>query len=443
VKPKEVPFPSKQQGKCRPDFRLRRKAKLMKRLNTALSLLGLMLCLTPTTQAQDAPQEQPPPAFPQLFPKPSGNNGYEEFVMAGDLARQHPLLDAASSANATLADKRRALADPQIRRAIELIRIGMNKPIAPMQRGELDENTTFPEFAGFRALARLIGVHIYVSLADGQINPALDDLQAILRLGYHVQSEAFISGLVGIAIDSIGLVSIARHIPQFSVRDCDRLLLMMRQWLEIPAPELQVIASERDSIVNILRKGRNDKQKLYQLFAIITPDMEQSNPPSKLQKAIANLDTDTSVIVDGAIEKIVKLYDASLANLKLPFWKRTKVELIDDRSLAYDLAEMITMSPSVVSDRYVNIQAQLHLLATHAAIRKFRWEHDRLPKSLDELKRERDEGLLTDPFTGEFLVYKPDGETYELYSTGIPERDADGKIISGSGKRLYLPPPRR
>ena len=103
------------------------------------------------------------------------------------------------------------------------------------------------------------------------------------------------------------------------------------------------------------------------------------------------------------------------------------------------MADAISMTPSSVSDRYTQIVAQMHLLAIHAAIRKYRWENDRLPKALEELKPERDNGLIADPFTGELLVYKPNGDQYELFSVGIPQRDEQGKIIPGSGTPIYLP----
>jgi len=359
--------------------------------------------------------------------------------MAGDLVRQREALEKTSVySNSSLGSKRRFLDTPEIRKAMQLIRVGMGKNIEPPQR-VVDENTLFPEFGGFRALARLLSIHIYVSLADGQISTAIDDLNTVLRLGYHVQSSSFISGLVGIAIDTIGMNSLAKHIPQFAVRDCDRLILVLGNWLKLPPPEIKIIATERDTIVNILRKNKGDNQKLHELFAVMPSDDDEPIPPSKLQKVLENLDTDTHTIVEGAIEKINKMYNDSIENLKLPFWKRTQIRMVDDGSLAYEMADMMTMTPSTISDRYTQVLAQMQLLAVHAAIRKFQWENDRLPNALDELKRERNDGILTDPFTGEFLVYKPDGERYELYSTGIPERDENGSIKPDSGKAIYLP----
>jgi len=355
--------------------------------------------------------------------------------MAGDLARQHPLLNIATQTNATLGDKRRALSAPEIRRAIELVRIGMGKNIEPPQR-ILDETTLFPEFPVFRALGQLLSVHIYVSLAEGQITPAIDDLNAILRLGYHVQSDAFISGEIGSGIAAMGMNSLAKHMPQFAVRDCDRLIFVLREWLKFPPPEIKIIVSERDSAVNILRKNK-DNENFNELFGIINSENKGVILPSKLQTALKNSDTHTHIIVEGAVAKMFKHSNDVIENLKLPFWKRTQPRLVDDGTLAYQVAD--AMSSSGISHIYTQLLAQMQLLAVHAAIRKFRWENDRLPKALEEFRREREDGLLTDPFTGELLMYKLDGERYELYSTGIPHRDMDGKIVPGSGKPIFMP----
>ena len=259
-----------------------------------ITVCGILLYTASAARAQsDLPLEKPKPAFPQLFPKPTGNNGYEDFVLAGDLARQQEAATDYEQVSATLGAKRRFVSTPESRKAMQLMYSGMNKQILPPQ-GIIDENTLFPEFAGFRAVARIVNLHIYVSLADGQINPALDDLQSILRLGYHVQSTSFISGLVGIAIDSIGLAALAKHIPQFSVRDCDRLILMMTEWLKVPPPEVKILVSERDTVINILNKNRRDNQKLHEILVTNNADDEEPLPPSKLKILLENLDTDTS-----------------------------------------------------------------------------------------------------------------------------------------------------
>src|SRR5438128_913692 len=69
------------------------------------------------------------PNFLKLFPRPTGQNGYEEFVMATDLTESSRVWQEyekgySDSPDPTLAIKRRVLADPDVQRALALIRTG-------------------------------------------------------------------------------------------------------------------------------------------------------------------------------------------------------------------------------------------------------------------------------------------------------------------------------
>src|SRR5579871_1281150 len=91
-----------------------------------------------------APTTPPLTAFQTLFPHPTGNNGYEELVMAGDLLQNNPALDAATATQATLAAKRHALADPAVRKALELLKQGLDKPIVS-PHPKSGTNARYPE----------------------------------------------------------------------------------------------------------------------------------------------------------------------------------------------------------------------------------------------------------------------------------------------------------
>jgi hypothetical protein len=74
------------------------------------------------------------PRFSELFPNPTNNNGFEEFVKAADLVRNIDEIDQAANPGATLALKRRVLAKSECKQALELLREGLTKPaIAPKQ----------------------------------------------------------------------------------------------------------------------------------------------------------------------------------------------------------------------------------------------------------------------------------------------------------------------
>ncbi|MBC7804810.1 MAG: hypothetical protein H7145_01545, partial [Akkermansiaceae bacterium] len=85
----------------------------------------------------------------------------------------------------------------------------------------------------------------------------------------------------------------------------------------------------------------------------------------------------------------------------------------------------------------VESRVRFQLLGVHAAIRRFRWANNRLPKTLDEM--ELAPQLVTDPFTTKPLLYKPGntGSDYELASAGGLMPGEDGE--PDARRRFTLP----
>jgi hypothetical protein len=70
-------------------------------------------------------------------------------------------------------------------------------------------------------------------------------------------------------------------------------------------------------------------------------------------------------------------------------------------------------------------RAKLRLLIYDLAIRLYRADHGRPPERLEQLAPKYLRQLLDDPFTGRPPIYRPQGESYRLYSVG-PDLDDDG-----------------
>ena len=69
------------------------------------------------------------------------------------------------------------------------------------------------------------------------------------------------------------------------------------------------------------------------------------------------------------------------------------------------------------------------LMRTDLAIRAFRQESGRLPRSLAELTPRYLHDPLVDPFSGEPLRYRADGLNFQLYSVGPDGEDDGGQPI--------------
>src|SRR5688500_7524201 len=128
------------------------------------ALAALALCFVAAVPVAARADEPGPSAFERLFPNPTGRNGYEEIVAAGDLAlqagREAPLVRPTR-----LEHYRRLLRHPASRQALRLLRAGLRKP-AVNPPAEPGSGGFFPEHAGARSLARLLGAEQQVALSE-------------------------------------------------------------------------------------------------------------------------------------------------------------------------------------------------------------------------------------------------------------------------------------
>ncbi len=404
--------------------------------------------------------QMPPPAptrtevlFPELFPQPTGDNGYEEIVQAGDLVRASALAQAATNTDAaTLRQKRAALADPKVSRALGLLKRGLAKPIRS-PRATLTPTTRFPDFASLRGLARLLGVYQYVALADGRTADAIGALRDGLLLAQTVKGEALVGGLVGVAIEAIVLSRLARHLYQMTARDCDRLIALSREYLATPDAVISALETHRRlqlSGIESLRKG---------LSALKSGDFaeleEEGAPPDPLDAEIETLFKNDSGapdrIVDAAIAHINAHFDALISDARLaPYQRAAAAEppeeappgATTEERMVFRLAGQTLPVFRAATTRFTQVRVQVQLLGVHGAIRRFRWEHDRLPEALTDLRLPPE--LANDPYTGQPLVYQKTSETaYSLSSAGPPERDANGAVVPGKRMPILLPSPPR
>src|SRR2546421_8583382 len=146
-----------------------------------LPLLIALLILPIPARLQESPAPRKP-VFSTLFPRPTGTNGYEEIVQAGDQALAIPAINQALDAGYTLTDKRSLLRQPAVINTLQILRVGLAKPLRPPDGNEVTDES-FQAFAGIRQLARLLSVQQYVLFADGKVAEAIHSAGDALRLG--------------------------------------------------------------------------------------------------------------------------------------------------------------------------------------------------------------------------------------------------------------------
>jgi hypothetical protein len=265
-------------------------------------------------------------AFTALFPAPTGRNGYEDLVTAGDALADDSAYLAAVNPDATLTGMQIALSDESLRRSIALVQSGLSKPMqSPRAGAVIAPGAPSPDLALLRRLARLLGVQQYVLLANGRSAGAIDLLTNTVHLPDAVRDESPVATTVAAGIDEFAVNLLACHSGQWSAEDCVRIVQFAREQLGAHTAAAGAVVKQRGS-------------------------------------------------------------------------------------------------------------ALFHLLATQAAVYRYRWEYNRLPQQLADLNMP---DVTTDPYTGSPLLYQPNADGSDtLTSAGPPGVGASG---SGSGGRIALP----
>lgn len=361
-------------------------------------------------------------AFQQLFPNPTGKNGYEELVLAGEmLKRSKAFAELEAAQPPALSLRRRVLNDPAVRQVRGLVQVGLAKPLVS-PRKELRPETLMPDFALIRALGRLLTHEMYVYLADGRTSSAITTYEELLRLCDATRGDALIGGLVGAAVDRMGADMLARHREQWTMRDCERLLAIVRARLTAPHPGLTALETERASLLGYL-KSLEDVVPTKEEATNVGLDDENNPEYRDLSAALEDPNMRRPMLRE-ASARLNGHYDRLIARFKDP--ALPPMPPPPPRTVGERFADVFTVVEQTMVSAFTRNRVELQLLGVHALVRKYRWEHDKLPESLEVINAR---GLHIDLCTGQPLIYKKnDDGTYELASAGLPAEAGGARV---------------
>jgi hypothetical protein len=405
------------------------KGEIMKSALRILCILCLLGISTAMSARATAAGRQRADMFHWLFPNPSNNNGYEEFVRAAEMIQSMPEVNDVSSPGATLAFKRRVLGMSRVSKALSLVKDGLDKPVSP-PRPSIDENTVFPEFAQFRTLTRLFSAEEYVNFADGHVDAAIKSLSTGLSFAYRIQMDTLIAGLVGIAMEAIVIRSFVEHIDSLSVYQCDEVVALMKQFLAAERPGAKIMAMEKAGVIKMLDVRRSDPDSLLKLLGDISAGSppQQVNDVALLRSYLLSDPGQVAQAISAAQARVAAMCDQAAANMNLPVSQR-KAQARDESTAPGDIIfRAVVPNLDQILNRYDASDAMYRLLALHALIRRYRWDHNALPANLEVLKAD---DLIVDPFTCGKIIYKPDKDRYELYSAGPNAMDEATNELTG------------
>ncbi|MBC7807309.1 MAG: hypothetical protein H7145_14310 [Akkermansiaceae bacterium] len=416
------------------------------------SLVPAFGILAVPAQDDETPEKRSP-LFPRLFPEPTGTNGFEEILRAGeriaDAERNRTIIRAPYPSprqnTNTLSVKRAYLADPASRAALSLLRQGLRKPIqiAPIVASPAYYEMSLPMLP----LSRLLGFRVHVGFADGDGAAVVSEVLGFLRFADGFKPVSVVSGSIGGSLERNVLTPLIRVHDGWSARDCDRLLAFAETRANAPDPALAALTAERESARAAWERSMAKPEELEELFESADTENtgdEETERVTKAEMFAERLRADSGVRarVWGEMADAIKVhYDRVTALLADPTKRIFLDTPAEEKSRFHEIT--LLLRGSMVIDAHLAVRQAVEnrlnnqLLATHAAIRRHRWENDRLPKTLDELKLGAN--IVTDPFTAKPLLYEPDptGSNYKLASAGALLPGTDGK--PDARERFALP----
>lgn len=397
----------------------------------------------------------------EIIPEPTGRNGYEEYLIACDLmrsARVNELLELRPEQLADIilryesgqrVDPRNAIEDKsgvpretyefakkyrnytvlQLRReavsksgrALELLNIGNRKPIIDPRRNK-SWDTRFPEYGQMRALARLCVTGAYVAFADGRPATGTQYLMDALALGDRIGRGIFLARLVGIAIQGIAIQGLETYLPLMSAKDAQKVgefvpsLVPVRPLAEDCLRfEFDFLMRSVPTILNMLESADG-----------LDPYTESKSEISARELLQKLSQSDKAKLGEKLVATILRQRDMHLAIFRRPesewdtalqFSGEVSQEpvITNVTDLEEFLSAMMLPAFSQLGRSEIVNRTQLRLVRLAALVQSFKWENDRLPKSLAEAVEASD---IVDPVSRGQFQYEVSEQTFRVYSKG-------------------------
>lgn len=398
-------------------------------------------------------QETPESLFRKYFPKPTGTNGFEEYLQAADIAQspafashsaffarivaeaagQPPIDDetgrplpwppapAGLSPSSSQLDVQRQWVKA-CGRILDLVKTGNTKP-AFDPRATFDFESTFPELSKFRSVARFLSMAAYVRFADGSSASGTDALLQALRFADAVGGLTMIHTLVQIAMQAIVMTQFSECLPQLSESDAKRIVADVGALLSRPSSLASALERERTMMLEGIIKAK--PSELIELFGL-SFDESEAQSADFVKRLNSNQWQQVKAIVTS---RLGRTYDQALQCLRGPEtqWAAMmestagiepeppkSVSSLDD--VADHVVDAAVPSLAQLFVSAARIRTQLRLLRLHGMLIGFRWHHRRLPARLADAVGPGD---LNDPFSGEPFQYQLLAGGYRLFSKGF------------------------
>ena len=325
--------------------------------------------------------------------------------------------------------------------ALDLIRRAADRDTCRFQRDwtRPSFDMLLPEMQSLRNAARLLVLETRREAADGNAEDALRDVTRIQRIGRHAASEPIlISNLVGIAIDTMALETLAQVLPTFRKSDLATLdAPEIRDLVTTPPAMASHFYGEESFGLSVFADLADNQLGVTNLVDLLGNGQSQPSalhiPPLSLLYRVFFLSADLV-----GYRTIMQKYQ-SAASRSAPYPETMK----DITAIA---TQMRDGRPGLISSMIVPalggvLKSQTRSVAHHrvaaalVAATQQRLETGAVPETFDELASQLVPPTSRDPFTADQpLVMKRTDDALLVYSIGPDGEDDGGPVAPGADK---------
>jgi hypothetical protein len=338
--------------------------------------------------------------FGGTFPHPTGNNGWEEYLMAADMVAGAEAARALYEASANLIARDRA-AVSRYRRACELVRAGNKKPIVFPWKIEPYEALEFPAYAEIKVLGNLLQAEARVAFADGKPDAAARSIRDGLVMGRRIAGKTVIGGLVSIAVQSIAMKALNDGLHKLNASGARML-----------QEEFNREAAHRSPVIEQYFQELEHFRKSVRAF-IASPESADEDAPEEIR-------TLTAAQIDASARHALAEVDKFEKELRTMFSREERFWTTPEVRSGDPAANFaLQLLPFISAQSMVRNRTQVRLAVLHCRIMEYRRTYGKLPDRLAELNSAE---LTYDRATGgPFFYARTSSQSYLLYSLGTSE----------------------
>ena len=323
---------------------------------------------------------------------------------------------------------RQLLARPEVRKALEILRRGSNKPhcVFPANWHNV-WRALFSLGPPFRDATDIVATRALLSANEGHIDEAIDWCEVALRMSEHAASEPrLMAQLVSYAMQGLIFVRVKQFLPSAELPPsvANRLEKSLHQ-LDFNKTFTEAMIGERAVMDQTLNTMYHLPDAFSVYLSLAGDDATVSTPLyfSWLGRPLHKLDR----LI------FLEYMDKHLQFAHLPYREakaKTEAERANLNELSAFQGVLTKAFGPMLWDRSFQkrdrVVANIELCRVVLALKAYKYTHGAYPITLAQLQETLDWQLPEDPFSGQDFVYRRTDEGFKLYSFGSDLDDDSG-----------------